>query len=158
MDETAPTASSALRSKKSSSPSVSEPFLFNSSALEEGGLTLCAGGFQTVMGITSNGCSTVLPKESFAFATEPERGYELEALGISVGDDNTCPGIRTWVEGEEEDAPPISELCPNPDGLSQRSPKFSVSRSRTSETASPLEPEALPWWAWQLKARWERFS
>ena len=31
MDETAPAASSALRSKESPSPPVSEPFLFNSS-------------------------------------------------------------------------------------------------------------------------------
>ena len=44
MDETAPAASSTLRSKESPSPLVSEPFLFNSPDLEEGGLTLCAGG------------------------------------------------------------------------------------------------------------------
>ena len=68
MDETAPAASSALRSKESPSPPVSEPFLFNSSALEEGGLTLYAGGFQTVMDMTFNGCLTALPEELFAFA------------------------------------------------------------------------------------------
>ena len=93
-----PAASSKLRSKESPSPSVSEPFLFYSSDLEEGSLTLYAGGFQIVMGITSNGCSTVLPKESFAFAAEPERDCKLKVLGISAGGDNTCPGIRTWVE------------------------------------------------------------
>ena len=71
MDETVPAASSALRSKESPSPSVSEPFLFNSSALEEGGLTLYVGGFQTVIGMTSNGCSAGLPEESFSFAVEP---------------------------------------------------------------------------------------
>ena len=62
------------------------------------------------MGITSNGCSAVLPKESFAFAVEPERGCELKALGISVRGDNTCPDIRTWVEGEEEDVPNFETL------------------------------------------------
>ena len=102
--------SSALRSKESPSPSASEPFLFNSSALEEGGSTLCAGGFQTVIGMTSNGCSAALPEESFAFAAEPKRGCELRALGTSAGGYNTCPGIRTWVEGEEEDAPSFGTL------------------------------------------------
>ena len=74
-----------------------------------------------MMGITSNGYSIVLPEESFAFAAEPERGCELKALGISARGDNTCPDIRTWVEGEKEDAP-ILEPCPKMDGLSQRSP------------------------------------
>ena len=80
MDETTSAASSVLRSKESPSPSVSKPFLFNSSALEEGGLTLYAGGFQTVMGITSNGCSTVLPEEPFAFAAKPERGFLTQSF------------------------------------------------------------------------------
>ena len=71
IDETVPAASSALRSKESPSPPVWEPFLFNSSTREEGGLILCAGGFQTVMGMTASGCSTALPKEPFAFAEEP---------------------------------------------------------------------------------------
>ena len=110
MDETTPTSSSALRSKESPSPSASKPFLFNSSALEEGGSTLYAGGFQTVIGMTSNGCSAAFPKESFAFAAEPERGCELKTLGTLAGGDNTCPGIRTWVEGEEEDAPSFGTL------------------------------------------------
>ena len=70
MDETAPAASSALRSKESPSSPVSEPFLFNSSDLEEGGLTLYAGGFQTVMGMTTSSCSTTLPEEPFAFAAD----------------------------------------------------------------------------------------
>ena len=104
-----PVASLALRSKESP-PSVSEPFLFNFSALEEGGLTLYAGGFQTVMGITSNDCSTTLPEEPFAFAAELEWGCELKALGTSVRGDNTCPGIRTWIKGEEEDAPNFGTL------------------------------------------------
>ena len=117
MDETAPAASSALRIKESPSPSVSEPFLFNSFALEEGDLTPYAGGgggggggFQTVMGMTSNDCSTALPEEPFAFAAEPERVCKLKALGTSDGGDNTCPGIRAWVEGEEEDAPNFGTL------------------------------------------------
>ena len=62
------------------------------------------------MGITSNGCSVVLPEESFAFVAEPERGCELKALGISVGGGNTCPDIQMWVEGEEEDAPNFGTL------------------------------------------------
>ena len=110
MDQTAPAASSALKSKESSSPSVSEPFLFNSSALEEGGLTLCAGGFQTVIGMTSNGCLATLPEESFAFAAEPEWGCKLRALGTSAGGNNSCPDTRTWVEGEEEDSPSFGTL------------------------------------------------
>ena len=110
MDETAPAASSALRSKESPSPSVSEPFFFNSSALKEDGLTLCAGGFQTVIGMTSNGCSAALPEESFAFTIEPEWGYELRALRTSAGGDNTRPGTRTWLEREEEDAPSFGTL------------------------------------------------
>ena len=110
MDETAPAASSELRSKESPSPTVSEPFLFNSSALEEGGLTLYTGGFQTVMGMTSNGYSAVFPEESFAFAAEPDRGFELRALGTSIGGDNTCPGTRTWVDREDEDTLSLETL------------------------------------------------
>ena len=110
MDETAPATSSALRRKELLSPSVSEPFLFNFSTLEEGGLTLYAGAFQIVMGITSNDYSTVLPEESFSFTAEPKRGCQLKALGISAGGDNTCPDIQTWVEGEEKDAPNFGTL------------------------------------------------
>ena len=57
-----------------------------------------------MMGMTANGCSTALPEEPFSFAAEPERGCELKALGTSAGGDTTCPGVRTWEEGEEEDA------------------------------------------------------
>ena len=63
-----------------------------------------------MIGMTSNGCSTALPEESLAFATEPERGYEVRALGTSAEGDNTCPDIRMWVEGEEEDAPSFRNL------------------------------------------------
>ena len=104
MDETAPATSSALRSKESPSPPVSESFLFNSSALGEGGLTLFAGGFQTVMGMTANGCSTALSEGPFAFAADQERGRELKTLGTSTGGNNACSGFRTWVDREEEDA------------------------------------------------------
>ena len=105
-----PAASSALRSKESPSPPASEPFLFESSTFEEGGSTLYAGGFQIVIGMTSNRCSAVLPEESFSFAAKPERGCELRALGTLAGGDNTCPGIRTWAEEEEEDAPSFGIL------------------------------------------------
>ena len=81
MDDTAPTTSSALRIKESPSPPVSESFPFNSSTLVEGGLTLCAGGFQKVMGMAANNCSTALPEEPFAFAVDLERGCELKTLG-----------------------------------------------------------------------------
>ena len=110
MDETAPAASSALKSKESPSLPASGPFVFNSSALEEGGSTLYAGGLQTVIGMTSNGCSAALQEESFVFAVEPERGCELGALGTSAGGGNTCPSIRTWVEEEKEDAPSFETL------------------------------------------------
>ena len=110
MDETAPAASSALRSKESPSPPVSEPFLFNLSDLEEDGLTLYVGGFQTVMGMTASDCSTALPDEPFAFAIDSEQDCELEALGTSAGGDNIYPDVRTEVEGEEEDAPNFGTL------------------------------------------------
>ena len=105
MEETAPAASSTLRSKDSPSRPVSEPFLFNSSNVKEGGLTLYVGGFQTVMGMTVNGCSTALTEELFAFASDLEWDYELEALGTSTEGGHIFPSIRTRVEGEEEDAP-----------------------------------------------------
>ena len=155
MDKTAPATSSALRSKELLSPSVSEPFLFNSSALEEGGLTPCVWGFQTVIGMTSNGCSAALPEESFAFATEPERGYKLKALGTSARGDNTCPGTRTWVEGEEEDAPSFGTLPQAERSFSMESKVFRFTFG-TSETTSPPEPKSLPWWAWHRKAQLER--
>ena len=110
MDETALAVSSALESKESPSPSISGRFLFNSSALEEGGPTLYTGGLQTVIGMTSNGGSAALPEESLAFAVEPERGYELGALGTSDGGGNTCLSTRTWAKGEEEDVPNFGTL------------------------------------------------
>ena len=63
-----------------------------------------------MMGMTSNGCSAVLPGESFAFTAEPELGFELRALGTSAGGNNTCLSTRTWVEEEEEDAPSFETL------------------------------------------------
>ena len=110
MDKTAATASSALRSKKSPSPSASEPFLFDSSALEEGGSTLYAGGIPNSDRHDLQRMFSSLPEESFAFAAEPEQGCELRALGTSAGGYNTCPGIRTWAEGEEEDTPSFGTL------------------------------------------------
>ena len=63
-----------------------------------------------MIGMTSNGCLAALSKESFAFAAEPERGYELKALGTSAGGEKTSPGTQTWVEGEAEDAPSFGTL------------------------------------------------
>ena len=110
MDETALAASSALKRKEFPSPSGSRRFLLNSSALEGGGFALYVGGLQTVIGMTSNGGSAALPEESLAFAAEPERGCELEALGTSAGGGNTCPNTQTWVEGEEEGIPNFGTL------------------------------------------------
>ena len=110
MDETAPAASSTLKSKESLSPLASGRFLLNSSALEEGGSALYVGGLQTVIGITSNGGSIALPEEPLAFAAEPERGCKLGALGTSAGGGNTCPSTRAWVEGAKEDVPNFGTL------------------------------------------------
>ena len=110
MDETAPAESSALKSKELPSPSASGRFLLNSSALEEEGSALYAGGLQTVIGMTSNGGSAALLEESLAFATEPERGCELGALGTLDGGGNICPSTLTWAEGEEEDVPNFGTL------------------------------------------------
>ena len=110
MDEIASGASSALESKESSSPSALGRFLPKSSAIEWGGSVLYAGGLQTEMGITSNGGSVALPKESLAFAAEAERGCELGDLETSIGDGNTCPYTRTWAEGDEEDVPNLGAL------------------------------------------------
>ena len=110
MDETAPAASLALESKESPSPSASGLFPLNSSSLDEGGAALYAGGLHTVMGMTSNGGSAALLEESLAFPANPERGYELGALGTSDKDVITCPSTRTWAEGEEEDDPNFGTL------------------------------------------------
>ena len=89
MDETAPAASSALRSKESPSSSIfdSGAFLFNSSARRGGDLILSVGGFQTVMGITANGCSANPPKRFFAFEADLEGGCELKTIGASAAGD-----------------------------------------------------------------------
>ena len=71
---------------------------------------LCAGGLQTVIGMTSNGGSTALPEESLAFAAEPEQGCELGALGTSDEGGITYPSTWTWAEGEEEDVPNFGEF------------------------------------------------
>ena len=110
MDKTAPAASSALKSKESPSPSASGRFPLNSSALDEGGSALYAGGLQIVIGITSNGGSPALPEESLAFVAEPERGCKLGALGTSDEGGITCLSTRTWAEGEEEDDPNFGTL------------------------------------------------
>ena len=124
MDETTPTASSTLGRKESPSPPVSESVIFNPSALGEGGPTLFAGGFQTVRGMTANGCSTAQPEGPFAFAENPERGYELKTLGASAEGDSACSGFRTWVDGEEEDAPNFGTLTEAGRSLSTESRVF----------------------------------
>ena len=63
-----------------------------------------------MMGMTASSCSTTLLEEPFAFAADPERDCEFEALRTSDGGDNFFPGILAWVEGEEEDAPNFGTL------------------------------------------------
>ena len=104
MDETAPAVNSTSRRKESPSPPLSESFFFNSSAFEEGDLTLFVGGFQTVMGMIANGCSTALPEGPLAFAADPERGCKLKTMGTSAAGDSACFGFQTGIEEEEEDA------------------------------------------------------
>ena len=120
-----PAVSLALRSKESPSPPVSVSFLFNSSALGEGGLTLFAGGFQTVVGMTANGCSAALPKGPFAFVVDPERGYEIKTLRTSARGDSACSGFWTWVDGEEEYAPNFGTLTKAGRSFSTKSRVFS---------------------------------
>ena len=107
MDKTAPAASSVLRSRESPSPTLSDSgsFLFDSSALREGDLTLLVGGFQTVMGTIANGYPTASPKDFFALAAELERGCMLKVVGASDGGEGARSGFRTCVDGEDEDAP-----------------------------------------------------
>ena len=143
MDETVPAASSASRSKESPSLPVSKSFLFNSSAFEEGDRTLFVGGFQTVMGMIANGYSTALSEGPFSFTADPGRGCELKTLRTSAKGDSACSGFRTWVDGEEEDAPNFGTLTKAGRSFSTDS-GFSVSRSGAFETVSPTEPEAPP--------------
>ena len=94
MDETTPVVNSTSRSKESTSPPLSKSFFFNSYAFEEGDLTLFIGGFQTVMGMIVNGCSTALPEGPLAFAADPERGCELKTMGTSAAGDSACSCFR----------------------------------------------------------------
>ena len=96
MDETALAVSSALRSKEFPSSPIfdSGSFLLNSYALRGGDLALFVGGFQTVMGITTNGCSTAPPKRLFAFVVDLEWGYELKTMGASTAGDYARFGLR----------------------------------------------------------------
>ena len=108
-----PATSSALRSKESPSSPIfySGAFLFNSSALRGGDLTLSVGEFQTVMGITANGCSAAPPKRLFAFATNLEGGYELKTIGALAAGNCTRSEFRAGVDGEDEDAPNFGTLA-----------------------------------------------
>ena len=113
MDETAPATSSALRSKESPFPPIfdSGSFLFNSSAIREGDLTLFVSRFYTVRGMTANGCSTAPPKRLFAFAADLEWGCELETVGASAGGDYAHSGFRIGADGEDEDATNFETLA-----------------------------------------------
>ena len=106
MDETAPAASSALRSRESPSPPLYSPrsFLFDSSALRGGDLTLLVGGFQIVMGTIASDCLMASPKGISAFVVDLERGCELKVVGASDGGEGARSGFQTCIDGEDEDA------------------------------------------------------
>ena len=110
MNESVPTASSALESKESSSPSASRHSLPKSLGIEGGCSALYVEGLQTEIGITSNGGSAALLEESLAFTTKTEKGCELGALGTSTGDGDACPCTWTWAKGDEEDVPNLGAL------------------------------------------------
>ena len=107
MEEIAPAASSALKSKESSSSPILDFgfFLFNSSTLRGGGLALSEGGFQTVIDITSNGCSMAPPKRFFAFTVGLEKGNKLMTTGASATGDGASPTL----EQKKAEMPPVSE-------------------------------------------------
>ena len=141
MDEITPAASSTLESKESSSPSAPRRSLLKSSGIERGGSALYAGGFQTEIGITSNGGSAAFPEESLAFGVEVERGCELGALDTSAG--MLAPALGHGQRVTKKTSP-TSELYPRPDGSSQGSPETFTSHLKASWTTSPPELEALP--------------
>ena len=76
MDETALAASSALESKESwfSLTFAFGFFLFSFAAFRGGDLTFPKGGFQMVMGITTNGCSMAAFKGLLASPSGLEGG------------------------------------------------------------------------------------
>ena len=143
MDEIALTASSALESKESSSPSASGRFLPKSFAIAEGGSALYIGGLQTEIGITSNGGTAALPEESLALAAEAKRGCEPGALWTSTEDGNTAPTLGHGRRAMKKTSP-TSGSYPRSDGSFQGSSETSASHFETSWTTSPPELEALP--------------
>ena len=142
MDETAPAASSALESKESlfSSTFGFGFFLFNSAALRGGDLAFPEGGFQMVIGIIANGCSTAAPKRLLA-STSGLEGGGSKPWEPRLKATTPAPALGQ----EKSETPPISELWPEPAGPSQWSLIFSFSHFGASETSPPNKPKSLPW-------------
>ena len=96
MEETAPAASSALESKESwvSSTFAFGFFLFSSAAFRGGDWTFSKGGFQTVIGITTND----YPAATFEGILAPPSGVEeiggLKITGASAKGDEARYGSR----------------------------------------------------------------
>ena len=150
MDETAPAASSAFDSSESSSPSAPKRSLLTSSGIEGGSSVLSSRGFQTEIGITSNGDSVALPEGPLVTAAGEERRRRPVTLGTSAKGGSACPFSWILAEDDGEDAPNLG--YPYPDSSSPVSPRVFASRFASSSTMPPLEPEALPEWALQLEA------
>ena len=51
-----------------------------------------------MMGMTTNGCSTALLEEPFAFAADPERDCRLKTLGSLAGEEEDAPNFETLTE------------------------------------------------------------
>ena len=102
MDETAPVASSTLERKESLFLSTFGFgfFHFSSTGLRGDDLALYEGGFQTVIGITANGCSTAAPKRLFASTSGLEGGGELKTRGASATGDGARSGSRAEEDGD----------------------------------------------------------
>ena len=100
MDETAPAASSALERKESlfSSTFGFGFFLFSYAALRGGDLAFSEGGFQTVIGIITNGYSTAAPKRLLASASGLEGGGGLKTMGASARGDDARSGSLAIVD------------------------------------------------------------
>ena len=96
MEETALAASSALERKESwfSSTFAFGFFLFSSATFQGGNWTFSKGGFQTVIGITTNNCSAA----AFEGLLAPLSGLEeiggLKITGASAKGDEARSGSR----------------------------------------------------------------
>ena len=110
-----------------------------------------------MMGMTANGCSTAPPEGPFTFTTDPERDCELKTLGTSAGGDSAYPGFRTWVDGEEEDAPNFETLTQACRSFSAESKVFRFTLHGFRDSVSN-RAKSSPLVGLAAEARWERLS